>query len=446
MERKYFPDNFIWGTATSSYQIEGARNIDGKSDSIWDAFCEKKGNILDGSNGDVACDHYNLFKKDIELLKQLNIKSYRFSVSWPRVIPEGKGKVNRKGLDFYNNIIDELIKADIEPIVTIYHWDLPQCLQEIGGWENREIIDWFEEYAAVLFNEFGDRVSKWITHNEPWVVAFNGNYFGEHAPGKKDLQAALKVSHHLLLSHGKVLENYHKRNLKGEIGITLNLNPSYPSSSKEEDAKASSIADGFFNRWFLDPVFHGKYPEDMLELYGRNAELDFIHDGDLKTISGKIDFLGINYYSRLFVKYDEAAELKYSDVKNPKASYTDIGWEIYPEGLYDIMDKIRKEYSDIDLYITENGAAYDDEVTLENVVDDQKRVDYLKDHFLQMHRAIEDGINLKGYYLWSFLDNFEWAFGYSKRFGIVYVNYETLERTVKQSGNWYKTIIGQGYL
>ena len=436
-----FPDNFLWGTATSSYQIEGAYNEEGKGESIWDHFSHIPGRIYGEETGDVACDHYHRYREDVENMKNLGLKAYRFSISWPRVIPQGKGKINKTGLDFYDRLVDELLKARIEPFVTLYHWDLPQALQEEGGWRNRDIVGYFADYTALVAHRLKDRVHHWITHNEPWVTSFLGHAFGTHAPGIMDISWALQVSHHLLLSHGRaqeVLKDLGDENV--QVGITLNLHPVYPTSQREEDIKAAKRCDGYINRWFLDPVFKGAYPPDMLEYY--QDKIPQIFPGDMSIISRKVDFLGVNYYSRWIVKDDPKERiLELSFSKPQDAEYTDMGWEIYPRGIYEILKRVHDDYSPQIIYITENGAAFPDKLNEEGKIKDDRRINYLKEHLFFAHKAIEEEVRLKGYFVWSLMDNFEWTWGYSKRFGLIYVDYPTQKRIFKESAYWYKEVI-----
>jgi len=436
-----FPDGFIWGAATAAYQIEGAYNEDGKGESIWDRFCKIPGKVQDGDRGDVACDHYHRYRDDIKLMKTISLNAYRFSIAWPRIFPKGKGQVNQVGLDFYERLVDELLNTGIEPFVTLYHWDLPQALQEKGGWANRDTVGYFQDYAEKISRKLGDRVHFWITHNEPWVVSFLGHHSGILAPGIKALSIALKVSHYLLLSHGKAVTILRDNgNEKTQVGITLNLSPIYPASESKEDEKAAKKYDGYLNRWFLDPIYKGFYPEDMLALYGDKAPE--IRTEDLEHISTKIDFLGINYYTRTVVKADKKeAFLGLSPVKPSGAEYTEMDWEIYPAGIYEILKRIHNDYGAPVIYITENGAAFADKIDKNGQVNDVSRIKYLKGHFLQAHRAIEDGVKLFGYFVWSLLDNFEWAYGYSRRFGLIYTDYPTQKRIIKASGWWYKKVI-----
>ncbi|SHE35649.1 broad-specificity cellobiase [Thermoanaerobacter uzonensis DSM 18761] len=437
-----FLKDFLWGTATSSYQIEGAVNEDGRTPSIWDTFSKTEGKTYNGHTGDVACDHYHRYKEDVEIMKEIGVKAYRFSIAWPRIFPE-EGKYNPKGMDFYKRLIDELLKRDIMPAATIYHWDLPMwAYDKGGGWLNRDSVKWYVEYATKLFEELGDVIPLWITHNEPWCSSILSYGIGEHAPGHKDWREALIAAHHILLSHGEAVKAFREMNIKGsKIGITLNLTPAYPASEKEEDKLAAQYADGFANRWFLDPIFKGNYPEDMMELYSKIiGEFDFIKEGDLETISVPIDFLGVNYYTRSIVKYNEDSMLKAENVPGP-GKRTEMGWEISPESLYDLLKRLDREYTKLPMYITENGAAFKDEVTEDGRVHDDERIEYIKEHLKAAAKFIEEGGNLKGYFVWSLMDNFEWAHGYSKRFGIVYVDYETQKRILKDSALWYKEVI-----
>ncbi len=441
MSKLIFPDGFLWGVATASYQIEGGVTQDGRGESIWDRFSHTPGKILNGDTGDVACDHYNRYKQDVQLMKELGIKGYRFSIAWPRIYPQGRGQLNRKGIDFYNSLVDELLSSGIEPAVTLYHWDLPQALQDMGGWDNRDVANYFADYAFKMYDVLGDRVKIWITHNEPWVVAFLGNAFGIHAPGYTDFALAVRISHNLMLSHAKAVQAYRQAGGKGgQIGITLNLTPVYPASDNPEDMEAVRLVDGGQNRWFLDPVFKGEYPEDILALYQEKLNAPVIKDGDMEFIADHpVDFLGVNYYSRAVVK--KGRETDFEHVR-PEGVYTEMDWEVYPDGLYDLLIRIDRDYNSPDIYITENGAAFKDDKVADDRIDDQDRLDYLKAHFEAAHRAIHDGVKLKGYYVWSFMDNFEWTFGYSKNFGIVYVDYDTMERTPKKSALWYREVIG----
>ncbi|WP_139491768.1 GH1 family beta-glucosidase [Brevibacillus dissolubilis] len=448
---KRFPKHFTWGSATASYQIEGAARADGKGESIWDRFSRMPGRVANGDTGDVACDHYHRYEEDIQLMKELNLASYRFSVSWPRIFPEGTGAVNQKGLDFYKRVIDTLMTNGITPAITLYHWDLPQAMQDRGGWMNRDMAEYYLEYANRMFTEFGDVVPSWITLNEPWVVSYLGYGSGEHAPGYTDMYAHFQAAHHLLLAHGKAVASFRElnRNPDSRIGITLNMNSTYPAKEGEAYERAARLWDGFLNRWFCDPVFKAAYPQDMIDAYERYQPVSFIKEGDLQQIAQPIDFLGLNYYSTAHMEPAESGEAgltganAFLGVRGVSTGrvVTDMGWEIQPEGLYDLLTRIKRDYGDVPLYITENGAAYPDHVDADGQVNDDERVDYLHQHLAACHQAIEDGVDLRGYYVWSLLDNFEWAFGYDKRFGIVHVDYETQKRTPKKSAYWFRDVI-----
>lgn len=434
-----FNRDFIFGVATSSYQIEGAFDEDGRTASIWDTFSKIEGNVQNMDNGDVACDHYHRYSGDIKLIKELGVDSYRLSIAWPRIFPE-KGKYNPKGMEFYKNMIAELKQNGIKVAVTLYHWDLPQWVQDLGGWEVRESIDMFLQYTEKCFTELDDLVDLWITHNEPWCASILSNAIGEHAPGKKDISAALKVAHHILLSHGMAVRQYHKLGLKKQIGITLNLTPVYPSTTSFVDKLAALNMDGYFNRWFLEPLFKGTYPMDIVNLYAaRNCNFDFIKDGDFDIIREKCDFLGVNFYNRSLVRFDPMSLILCSGAHSTY-NKTDIGWDISPNEFIDLIKMVREKYTDLPIYITENGSAWID--VLENgEVKDDERINYLVLHLEAVAKMNEIGLNIAGYYYWSLLDNFEWASGYSQRFGLVYVNYGTQERIKKDSFYRYKEII-----
>ncbi|EOD00354.1 GH1 family beta-glucosidase [Caldisalinibacter kiritimatiensis] len=440
-----FDKGFVFGTATSSYQIEGAHDVDGRTDSIWDVFSRTPGKVHNGDTGDIACDHYNRYEEDVELLKELGVESYRFSIAWPRIFPE-KGKYNSKGMEFYKKLIKALKNANIKPAITLYHWDLPMWAENEGGWTNRECVDWFCEYAEKCFEELGNEVDSWITHNEPFCSGFLGHYTGEHAPGIKSLDKSLKAIHHILLSHGKAVKIFRERGFNGQIGITLNLSPAYPNDNTINDRIACNNCDGFFNRWFLDPVFKGTYPMDMINLFTKKVKnFSFIKEGDLETISVKNDFLGINYYSSNVVEYSTDEELLFKFIEQDTKK-TDMNWAITPSKLKDLIRRIREEYTNIPIYITENGAAFKDVVNEDGKVYDTDRIDYIKEHLKVISQLNEEGMNVAGYYLWSFMDNFEWAFGYSKRFGIVYVDYDSLKRIKKESFYEYSRIIKNRYV
>lgn len=429
-----YPPEFIWGAAASSYQIEGAWNEDGKEESIWDRFSHTSGNIKNDDSGDIACDHYHRYKEDVALMKELGLRAYRFSISWPRVLPKGRGNINKPGLDFYHRLIDELLGAGIEPWLCLYHWDLPQSLQDKGGWANRDIVQHFASYTALIARQFGDRVKKWVVLNEPAVVAVAGHLLGIHAPGIKDVNAFLKVSHHLLLSQGKAIQVLRDINPNFEVGTALNLSPVYPISSNSKDQEAASRLDECWNRWYLDPLFKGEYPPFAEKMINPTKE-------DMVVIHQPLDFLGVNYYHRLLVAHDPTEPLIGARLIPRSAFVTEMGWEIYPDGMYEILMRLKREYNDPVLYITENGAAFDDKVKRNGEIQDDDRVAFLRDHMVAAYRALKEGARLRGYLVWSIMDNFEWAEGYVKRFGLVHVDYRTLKRTPKKSAHWYKQLI-----
>jgi beta-glucosidase len=436
-----FPTGFLWGAATSAYQIEGAVHADGRGESIWDRFSHTPGKTLHGDTGDVACDHYHRYRQDLALMQHLGLRSYRFSIAWPRVQPAGTGRVNQKGLDFYRRLVDGLLQRGIHPMATLYHWDLPQPLQDRGGWPNREIAKWFAAYAEVVFHALGDTVSSWITLNEPWVVANLGYRSGSDAPGIRDPQQATQAIHHLLLGHGLAVQAFRALHLQGsEVGITLNLVPVYPVSQRDNDRAAAWAQDGFINRTYLDPIFRGAYPADVIATNERQG-ISFRHvkPGDLTLISTPVDFLGVNYYQPWYVT-GTAAHPQLVSGHHPR---TVMGWEIVPGGLHDLLVRLTRDYGHVPIYITENGAAFDDRVDVHGRVDDLARVRFLHDHVVAAHGALRAGVNLKGYEVWSLLDNFEWISGYSKRFGIVYVDYPTQRRIPKRSALWYRDVIRQ---
>ncbi|MCX7720557.1 MAG: GH1 family beta-glucosidase [Dictyoglomus thermophilum] len=438
MAKLVFPKDFLWGAATASYQIEGAWNEDGKGESIWDRFAHTPGTIYENQNGDIACDHYHRYEEDVELMAEVGLKAYRFSISWPRIFPEGRGKINPKGVYFYEKLIDKLLEKNIKPAITLYHWDLPQALEDKGGWLNRDTAKYFSEYANFMFYKFGDVVPIWITLNEPFVSAFLGYAWGWHAPGKKDMKGAFVAGHNMLLAHGLAVQAYRDGGYKGNIGITINVATVYPETNSEEDLKAAEKQDAFGNRWFIDPIFKRKYPEIIWKILEENNwSFDFpISDFDI--ISSPIDFMGINYYTRNIVAYDKNSHLGVKRVEGPN-EHTDMGWEVYPDGLYDILIQLYRDYK-IPIYITENGAAYNDTVE-DGRIRDINRINYLKEHIKRTYFAIRDGVDLRGYFVWSLMDNFEWAHGYSKRFGIIYVDYNTQKRILKDSAYFYKKII-----
>lgn len=437
--RSNFPKDFIWGSATAAYQIEGAALEDGRSASIWDTFSHTPGKVKGGDTGDVACDHYHQLEGDLDLMKQFNLGAYRFSVSWSRILPQGRGAVNAKGLAFYDRLVDGLLERNITPWLTLYHWDLPQTLEDAGGWTSRDTVAAYLEYTEVLSKHLGDRVKHWITHNEPWCTAFLGNLMGIHAPGNHDLKTALQVSHHLLLSHGLAVPILRQNSIDAQVGITLNLGPTYAFTDSSEDAAAARTSDGFMNRWFLDPVYGKGYPQDMLEIYG--AASPVIVAGDMEAIAVETDFLGINYYTRANVKHKAGAGLFESEQVHVEGDYTFFDWEVYPQGLTDLLKRVVYDYDPPAIYITENGATYQDVVGADGEINDTSRLNYFKLHLEACSNSIKAEVPLKGYFAWSLMDNFEWAEGYEKRFGLTYVDFVTLERKMKASGKWYSNFI-----
>ena len=426
-----FPEDFIWGSATSSFQIEGATDEDGRGESIWDRFCEKPGAISDKTNGKVACDHYHRYKDDVALMSELKLSAYRFSIAWPRIFPSGGGAVNSKGLDFYDRLVDELLSANITPFATLYHWDLPQALEAKNGWVNRDTAHYFVDYTHAVVEKLGDRVASWATLNEPFVSASLGYRTGDHAPGRTSLNDSFAAAHHLLLAHGMAMPVIREHAPNSQAGIVLNFTPSFPYSDSEEDIKANETTDAFENRWYVEPIAGKGYPQRGVELLG--WEQKEIQAGDLETIAAPIDFLGVNYYTRQTRRAGSTPAPQTLPV-------TDMGWEIYPQGINELLTTLHQRHQFKQYFITENGAAMPDTADASDNVDDQDRIDYLHDHLQQVHLAMSDGVPVKGYFAWSLFDNFEWAFGYSKRFGIVRVNYDTLERTPKASARWFSQV------
>lgn len=455
-----FPADFLWGSATAAYQIEGAVAEDGRGPSIWDTFAHTPGRTAGGETGDVADDHYHRYRDDVALMSSLGLGGYRFSVAWSRVQPQGSGAVNAAGLGFYDRLVDELLAAGIRPWVTLYHWDLPQPLEDAGGWPERDTALRFADYAAIVHDALGDRVSDWTTLNEPWCSAFLGYYTGHHAPGRTEPRASLAAAHHLLLGHGLAVAAMRSSATAAahRFGITLNLYPVTPATDSSADADAARRVDGVSNRIFLDPLFRGDYPADVVEDLGVLWPAEAILDGDLTTIAAPLDVLGVNYYFRQVVAAsDDQADpcppggrgtgwVGCDDVvpASTGAPRTAMNWEIDPTGLYDLLTRLTRDYSPPPLYITENGAAFPDVVSADGAVHDPNRVSYLDGHFREAARAMADGVDLRGYFIWSLLDNFEWAWGYGRRFGIVRVDYDTLQRTVKDSGRYVADVIARG--
>jgi beta-glucosidase len=441
-----FPANFLWGTATASYQIEGAWDEDGKGESIWDRFTHTPGCIQDGSTGDVACDHYHRWPEDVAMMADLGLQAYRFSIAWPRILPDGRGPINRAGIDFYSRLVDTLLEANIIPFVTLYHWDLPQALQEQGGWPLRATGEAFVEYADVVSQQLGDRVKHWITHNEPWCIGFLSHQLGEHAPGHQDWNEAIRASHHVLLSHGWAVPVIRRNSSGAEVGITLNYTHATPASSSPADRAAARWFDGYFNRWFTDPVYGRHYPADMVADYETAGHLpnglDFVQPGDMETIAVQTDFLGANYYTREVQRSEEATDNEPQTIF-PDLAKTEMGWEVYPEGLYHLLCRLHFHYNVPKIYITENGASYSTGPDADGKVRDQNRLAYLRQHFAATHRAIEAGAPVAGFFVWSLMDNFEWAKGYLQRFGIVWVDFETQRRIPKESARWLSGVIAE---
>ena len=426
---------FIWGVSTSSYQIEGAANEGGRGPSIWDTFSRIPGAVANADNGDIACDHYHRYNEDLDLMKWLGVGAYHFSIAWPRVIPTGSGPLNKVGMDFYDRLIDGALERGITPWPTLYHWDLPQALQDKGGWNNRECAHWFAEYSYLMAEAFSDRVKNWVTINEPFCSAWLGHLYGVMAPGIKDLQTGINASHHLLLGHGLAVRAIREAASDVKVGITLNFTPAITIGDSEEDQRAVQLADGFDNRWFGDPVFKASYPQDLVSAFNKEVP---IHAGDMQIISTPVDFLGLNYYFRQTVAYDPSAQpLPYKQVTAPNVERTGMGWEVHAQTFTELLTRINKDYAPKEIFITENGSAWDDEV-VNGKVDDPNRVRYLERHIDAMFDAKKQGVPISGYFAWSLMDNYEWAYGYAKRFGLIYVDYPTQQRIPKTSAYYYR--------
>ncbi len=433
-----FPDGFLWGTATASYQIEGSPLADGAGPSIWHTFAHTPGTIHDGDTADVTCDHYRRYREDVALMRELGLQAYRFSVAWPRVFPAGYGDSNSAGLAFYDRLVDELLAAGITPMATLYHWDLPQALEDEGGWPNSDLACHFADYAEHMFDALGDRVKLWITFNEPWVFTYLGYGLGVHAPGTTDMGAALKAGHTALRAHGMAVERFRSLVPDGEIGITLSVQAQLPASDTDEDRQAAMRSSAFYNEWFIEPIVCGDYPPALRDQFGEL--LPEMGEADRATIQRPIDFIGLNYYTRLLVENDENAFLGARPWRVP-GHYTAMDWEIYPAGLYHLLKTFYATYG-LPLYITENGAGLEGEKPgADGAIDDVQRLRYLQSHIEMAHRATSEGVDLRGYMAWSFIDNFEWSFGFAKRFGLVYCDYETQARTPKLSAAWYRRVI-----
>jgi beta-glucosidase len=430
-----FPEGFVWGAATAAYQIEGATDVDGRGPSIWDRFTHTPGRVSNGETGDVACDHYHRYREDVALMAQLGLDAYRFSVSWPRILPGGTGRVNEAGLDFYDRLVDELLAHGISPHLTLYHWDLPQALENAGGWPARSTAEAFAEYAGVVAARLGDRVRHIATVNEPYVVSDHGYRLGSHAPGRTEPQAALAAAHHLLVAHGLAVQALRAAAPQVATGIVLNFHPAHSATRHVLDQEAAMLAHDQVNRWFLDPLTGRDYPEDAVRAWGWGREQ--VLDGDLELIAAPIDFLGVNYYCRHVVRSPLLPPLEVE----LEGELTEMGWEVYPDGLVEVLEFVASRTGTLPLFVTENGAAYpvDGDPTR-----DPERVSFLHRHFAAARAALERGVPLRGYFVWSLLDNFEWAHGYGHRFGIVHVDFDTLERRVRDSGRFLARVARDG--
>jgi beta-glucosidase len=435
ISRNDFPQDFKWGVATSSFQIEGAHDRDGKGPSIWDTFCATDGKIADASNGHVACEHYERWPEDVELISRMGVNAYRFSMSWPRVQPDGQGEWNEAGFAFYDQLISALAQRGIELHLTLNHWDLPQSLQDQGGWANREVCTHFTRYATEVARRFGHRVHSICTHNEPWVIAILGYEQGIFAPGIQSKKQAMQAVHHLLLSHGMALQAMRGLGLTTAMGIVLNLSPIYPASDDPQDIAKAKLDDGLILRLYMDALFKGFYPQDVIEHLGADAPP--VQPGDLATIAQANDFLGVNYYTRNFSSCGNPW-----DVASTGNTVTDMGWEVYPQGLTELLCRLHNDYQPKRLWVTENGAAFKDQM-INGVVDDAQRLAYIRDHIAATHDAMATGVPVGAYFAWSLMDNFEWASGYAKRFGLVHVDFETQQRTFKNSALWYQKFLSE---
>ena len=435
-----FPQHFLWGAATAAYQVEGSPLSDGAGPSIWHRFAHTPGRVLNGDTGDVACDHYRRFREDVALMRELGLEAYRFSVAWSRVFPEGTGTVNPKGLDFYDRLVDELLAQGIEPMATLYHWDLPAALDDRGGWLNPDVARWFADYSSAVFRRLDGRVKLWVTLNEPWVVSDGGYLQGTLAPGHRSPFEAPRASHHLMRAHASSVAAYRAEG-RHQIGLVVNLEPKYPATASAEDAAATLRAEAYMNRQYLDAALLGRYPEELAEIFGE-AWPDWKPE-EVAALQVPIDFLGVNYYTRSVTRADATSwPLRASAVRQVHATHTEIPWEVFPQGLTDTLLWVKKRYGDVPLYVTENGAAfYDPPQAPPDGVQDPLRVAYLRDHLRAVHGAIAAGCDVRGYFVWSLLDNLEWALGFSKRFGIVHVDFESQRRTPKASARFYSKVI-----
>jgi beta-glucosidase len=434
-----FPEGFVWGAAVSAYQVEGSPLADGAGPSNWHRFSHTPGRVNGGDTGDVACDQYRRFRSDIRVMRELGLDAYRFSIAWARILPEGRGRVNRRGLDHYARLVDALLDAGIQPFVTLFHWDLPAALEDRGGWLNPEIADWFAHYATALFRELDGRVRFWATLNEPWVVTDGGYLHGKLAPGHRDLFETAIASRNLLRAHAAAVRAYRAHGCHS-IGIVVNLEPKYPASRRAEDVAAAARSDAYMNRQYLDPIFFGKSPKEMRAIFGEAWPK--VESSEIAGIREPIDFLGVNYYTRSVVRNaPSAAPVRVAAVPQGRVLHSETGWEVFPRGLTETLLWVRRRYGNLPIYITENGAAFRDPSRAARPPRDLLRVSYLHDHLRAAHEAIRRGVDLRGYFVWSLLDNFEWSHGYSKRFGIVHVDYATQKRTPKASARFYADVI-----
>jgi beta-glucosidase len=444
-----FPASFLWGASTSAYQIEGSPKADGRGESIWDRFSHEPGRVAGGANGDVACDGYQRWREDLELLSGLGLNAYRFSIAWPRIVPTGTGRIEPRGLDHYDRVIDALVERGIVPVVTLYHWDLPQPLQDDGGWCSRATAERFAEYAGICFERFGDRVGYWVTQCEPWIVAVLGYELGVHAPGEKDLARSAAAAHHVLLSHGLATQALEASGHEAAIGVAFSLFPNYPASDSADDVAASWASDGYVNRWYLDPVLTGNYPEDQRARYEEHiGDLDFIADGDLEVIGRRCDFIGVNYYTRRRMAVAPGRSPWPWVVEPPleDVAVSDSGWEIVPECLTDLLLRLHRDYGGRPLLITENGCVVNARPGEDGTVHDDRRISFIHAHLSALHDAMSNGAKVLGYCHWSLMDNFEWALGYDQRFGLVHVDYATQKRTPKKSAAYYGAIARENSL
>ena len=435
-----FPKGFLWGAATSAYQVEGSPLADGAGPSIWQRFAHTPGMMKNGDTGDVACDHYRRYRDDVALMKELGLKAYRFSISWSRVLPEGVGRVNKAGLGFYERLVDALLEAGIEPVPTLYHWDLPAALDDRGGWLNRDVAHWFADYGRTMFKALDDRVKMWGTLNEPWVVTDGGYLHGALAPGHRNLFETPIASHNLLRSHAMAVQAYRAEG-RHRVGLVVNIEPKYPASRGARDLAATARSEAYMNRQYLDPVYKGAYPAELRDVFGE-AWPEWPAE-DLKLLTEPFDFLGVNYYTRNVMKHDAAAyPVRASRVKQKGATYTETDWEVYPKGFTDMLVWVKERYGNPPVYITENGAAFADPPRARGkTLDDPKRVDYFRKHLAAVRDAMDAGCDIRGYFAWSLLDNLEWSLGFSKRFGIVHVDFATQKRTPKASARYYSQVI-----